>query len=40
VRPLGIVYRHGRRLYPNARTFVELLQDGGGKPPEGRKTEP
>ena len=40
VRPLGIVYRRGHRLYPNARAFVELLQDGGGKPSEGRKTEP
>jgi DNA-binding transcriptional LysR family regulator len=27
-RPLGIVYRRGRRLYPNARAFVELLQNG------------
>ena len=40
VRPLGIVYRHGRQLYPNARTFVELLRNGGGTPPEGRKKEP
>ncbi|MGA2853545.1 MAG: LysR family transcriptional regulator [Verrucomicrobiota bacterium] len=29
VRPLGIVYRHGRQLHPNARAFVELLQTGG-----------
>jgi DNA-binding transcriptional LysR family regulator len=29
VRPLGIVYRRGRQLYPNTRAFIELLQDGG-----------
>jgi DNA-binding transcriptional LysR family regulator len=29
VRPLGIVCRQGRRLYPNARAFVELLQNVG-----------
>jgi DNA-binding transcriptional LysR family regulator len=28
-RPLGFVYRRGRPLYPNARAFVELLQNGG-----------
>ena len=28
VRPLGIVYRQGRRLYPNAEAFVDLLQKG------------
>jgi DNA-binding transcriptional LysR family regulator len=27
VRPLGIVYRHGRRLPSNTRAFVELLQN-------------
>ncbi|MGA2853919.1 MAG: LysR family transcriptional regulator [Verrucomicrobiota bacterium] len=40
VRPLGIVYRHGRRLYPNARAFVELLQNDGGKPSAGTNKEP
>jgi DNA-binding transcriptional LysR family regulator len=30
VRPLGIVYRRGRQLYPNAEAFIELLQHGGG----------
>jgi DNA-binding transcriptional LysR family regulator len=29
VRPLGIVYRRGRRLYPNAEAFIELLRGGG-----------
>ncbi len=29
VRPLGIVYRRGRRLYPNTEAFVELLRNGG-----------
>jgi DNA-binding transcriptional LysR family regulator len=29
VRPLGIVYRRGRQLYPNTRAFIELLQNGG-----------
>lgn len=28
VRPLAIVYRRGRKLYPTARQFIELLQDG------------
>jgi DNA-binding transcriptional LysR family regulator len=28
VRPLGIVYRHGRRLYPNTKAFIELLLNG------------
>ena len=28
-RPLGIVYRRGRQIYPNTRAFIELLQDGG-----------
>jgi DNA-binding transcriptional LysR family regulator len=30
VRPLGIVYRHGRRLYPNTEAFIKLLRSGGG----------
>ena len=30
VRPLGIVYRRGRRLSPNAEAFIELLRNGGG----------
>lgn len=29
VRPLAIVYRQGRRLYPNTEAFIELLQNGG-----------
>jgi DNA-binding transcriptional LysR family regulator len=29
VRPLCIVYRRGRRLYPNTKAFIELLQNGG-----------
>ena len=28
VRPLGIVYRHGRQLYPNTKAFIELLLNG------------
>jgi DNA-binding transcriptional LysR family regulator len=45
VRPLGIVYRRGRRLHPNAEAFVELLQHSvvqpvGGEPPAGAKSEP
>jgi DNA-binding transcriptional LysR family regulator len=39
VRPLGLVYRRGRRLYPNARAFIELLQSGNGQPPGEKKTE-
>jgi DNA-binding transcriptional LysR family regulator len=34
VRPLGIVYRRGRRLYPNTKAFVELLQNGAASHPE------
>ena len=29
VRPLGVVYRRGRRLYPAAEGFVALLKNGG-----------
>lgn len=29
VRPLGIVYRRGRRLHPNAEAFIALLKNGG-----------
>jgi DNA-binding transcriptional LysR family regulator len=32
VRPLGIVYRRGRRLSPNTEAFIELLQNGGSAP--------
>ena len=28
VRPLAIVHRRGRRLYPNTRAFIQLLQSG------------
>jgi DNA-binding transcriptional LysR family regulator len=38
VRPLGIVYRRGQRLYPNAETFIKLLQESGGGQLEGRST--
>ena len=40
VRPLGVVYHHGHRLYPNARAFVELLLNGTGTAPGGKKSEP
>lgn len=44
VRPLGIVYRRGRRLHPNAEAFVELLQHSvtqpvSGEPAAGGKSE-
>ncbi|MCU0785710.1 MAG: LysR family transcriptional regulator [Verrucomicrobia bacterium] len=29
VRPLGIVYRRGRRLQPNTEAFIALLKNGG-----------
>jgi len=29
VRPLGIVYRHGRRLRPTTEAFIELLKNSG-----------
>jgi DNA-binding transcriptional LysR family regulator len=29
VRPLGIVYRRGRRLHPSTQAFLDLLQNGG-----------
>jgi DNA-binding transcriptional LysR family regulator len=36
-RPLGIVYRRGRRLYPNTRAFIELLLNGDtDRPDQGR----
>ena len=38
-RPLGLVYRRGRRLYPNARAFIELLQNGSGRPPGEAKVK-
>jgi DNA-binding transcriptional LysR family regulator len=33
VRPLGLVYRRGRRLSPNTEAFIELLQNGSPAPP-------
>ena len=39
VRPLGIVYRRGRRLNPNAQAFVELLQNGAVEPSGGGKAQ-
>jgi len=40
VRPLGIIYRRGRRLYPNTEAFIALLQNGGSSQPakEGGKS--
>ena len=32
VRPLGMVYRRGRRLSPSTEAFIELLQNGGSAP--------
>ena len=37
VRPLGIVYRRGRRLYPNAEAFLHLLQNGAAGSPAAAK---
>jgi DNA-binding transcriptional LysR family regulator len=39
-RPLGIVYRRGRQLYPNTTAFIELLQDGGVCPRDKRRVIP
>jgi DNA-binding transcriptional LysR family regulator len=39
VRPLGIVYRRGRRLYPTAQAFIELLQSCHGGNLEKRKAK-
>jgi len=39
VRPLGVVYRQGRRLYPNARAFVELLLNNSVNSPDGKKVK-
>jgi DNA-binding transcriptional LysR family regulator len=39
VRPLGIVYRRGRQLYPNAEAFVRLLQNGGSPIPDGERSK-
>ena len=36
VRPMGIVYRQGRRLYPNTTAFIELLRGGGSFPGKER----
>jgi len=30
VRPLGIVYRRGRKLYANTEAFIEVLKNGSG----------
>ena len=30
VRPLGIVYRRGRKLYANTEAFIEVLKNGNG----------
>jgi DNA-binding transcriptional LysR family regulator len=39
VRPLGIVYRRGRQLYPATEAFVALLRSGGSNPGQ-RTTKP
>ena len=36
VRPLGIIYRRGRRLAPTTESFIALLQDGGAGPGKPR----
>ena len=35
-RPMGIVYRQGRRLYPNTEAFIKLLRTGGNGPGKDR----
>jgi len=32
-RPLGIIHRKGRKLYPNTEAFIEVLQNGGSAKP-------
>ncbi len=39
VRPLGIVYRRGRRLQPNTEAFIALLRNGGGEASGKAKTK-
>lgn len=39
VRPLGIIYRRGRQLYPNTKAFIELLQDGGIVSPDEQRAK-
>lgn len=39
VRPLGIVYRRGRRLYPNTEAFLQLLRNGAVESPATEKAE-
>lgn len=36
VRPLGIIYRRGRRLYPTTESFIQLLQNGSASPDQPR----
>jgi DNA-binding transcriptional LysR family regulator len=31
VRPLGIVHRKGKKLYPNTEAFITLLRNGHGR---------
>jgi len=31
-RPLGIIHRKGRKLYPNTEAFIAVLKNGAGKP--------
>jgi DNA-binding transcriptional LysR family regulator len=40
VRPLAIVYRRGRQLYPTAKAFIELLQNGSPGRPAGETPKP
>jgi DNA-binding transcriptional LysR family regulator len=32
-RPLGIIHRKGRKLYPNTEAFIEVLKNGGSAKP-------
>src|ERR1043166_4709430 len=32
-RPLGIIHRKGRKLYPNTEAFIEVLKNGAGAKP-------
>jgi DNA-binding transcriptional LysR family regulator len=31
-RPLGIIHRKGRKLYPNTEAFIQVLKEGAGQP--------
>lgn len=40
VRPLGIIYRRNRRLYPTAESFIKLLRGGDSNPDRQRAKPP